>query len=112
MTAGIAAITVAGSGAELHQLASWLRTEDELRDRVRVTERSVAGDAVVVMVSSRSAGTLCRSLFGWLRKRRGDEAVWLKVKRSGAVEELDVDCGTGSDVDEVLESVRGFLDQD
>ena len=37
--------------------------------------------------------------------------VWLKVKRSGAVEELDLDCGTGSDADAVLASVRGFLDQ-
>ncbi|HWD01079.1 MAG TPA: hypothetical protein VG674_01245 [Amycolatopsis sp.] len=112
MTAGIAAITVAGSGDELHQLASWLRTEDELRDRVRVAEDFVAGNAVVVMVSSRSAGPLCRSLFGWLRIRRDARAVSLKVKRSGAVEELDLDCGFGSDVDDVLDSVRGFLDQD
>ncbi|MGW4482651.1 effector-associated constant component EACC1 [Amycolatopsis sp. NPDC004368] len=112
MTAGIAAITVAGSEAELHQLASWLRSEDELRDRVRLSERSVAGDAVVVMVSSRSVATLCRSLFGWLRKGGGDERVQLKLKRSGAVEELDVDWGSGSDVDAVLASVRGFLDQD
>ncbi|WIX80680.1 hypothetical protein QRX50_07905 [Amycolatopsis carbonis] len=116
MTAGIAAITVAGSDDELHQLASWLRSEDELRDRVRLAERPVsddaARDAVVVLVSSRSAGTLCRSLFGWLRKGRGDERVLLKLKRSGAVEELDVDCGSSSDVDAVLASVRGFLDQD
>jgi phosphoribosyl-AMP cyclohydrolase len=113
VTAGIAAITVGGSGDELQQLASWLRTEDELKDRVRLSERSVAadGDVMVVLVSSRSVATLCQSLFGWVRRRRGDQRVWLKVKRSGAVEELDLDCGTGSDADAVLASVRGFLDQ-
>ncbi|WP_033291480.1 effector-associated constant component EACC1 [Amycolatopsis jejuensis] len=109
MTAGIAAITVDGSADELQHLASWLGAEDELAGRVRLAGPE---SGVVVMVSSRSAGTFCRSLFGWLRRRYDGPPVSLTVKRSGAVEELDVDCGRGSDVDQVLASVRGFLDQD
>ncbi|MDT8910415.1 hypothetical protein [Amycolatopsis sp. PS_44_ISF1] len=61
--------------------------------------------------AARARGEPCRSLFGWLRRRRGDQQVWLKVKRSGAVEELDLDCGAGSDADVVLARVRDFLDQ-
>ncbi|MGW4395478.1 effector-associated constant component EACC1 [Amycolatopsis nivea] len=109
MTAGIAAITVDGSADEVQHLVSWLGAEDELAGRVRLAG---PGSGVVVMVSSRSAGTFCRSLFGWLHRQRDGRRVSLTVKRSGAVEELDVDCGGGHDVDEVLASVRSFLDQD
>ncbi|WP_020663538.1 effector-associated constant component EACC1 [Amycolatopsis benzoatilytica] len=107
MTAGIAAITVDGSEDELRQLATWLGAEDELAGRVRL---GGPDSGLVVMVSSRSAGTFCRSLFGWLRGQRAGRQVSLTVKRSGAVEELDVECG-GRDVDEVATSVRDFLDR-
>ncbi|GAA3535204.1 hypothetical protein GCM10022222_18510 [Amycolatopsis ultiminotia] len=111
MTAGIAAITVDGSVDELRHLASWLGAEDELAGRVRLSEEAgPAGDTVVVVLSSGSVGTLCRSLFGWLRRRCEERRVSLTVKRSGAVEELDLDCGAGTDADEVLTSVRTFLD--
>ncbi|MFF0144473.1 MULTISPECIES: effector-associated constant component EACC1 [Amycolatopsis] len=109
MTAGIAAITVDGSADEVVHLAGWLGAEDELAGRVRLSEMTGAAvGTVVVLLSSRSVGVLCRSLFGWLR---GDRRVSLTVKRSGAVEELDLDCGAGSDADEVLASVREFLDR-
>ncbi|MBB4687184.1 effector-associated constant component EACC1 [Amycolatopsis jiangsuensis] len=112
MPAGIAAITVDGSADEVRQLASWLDAEDELAGFVRLAEMTgPAGDSVVVVLSSRSVGTLCRSLFGWLRRLRDERRVSLTVKRSGAVEELDLDCGAGSDADEVLASVRAFLEQ-
>ncbi|WP_410587419.1 effector-associated constant component EACC1 [Amycolatopsis sp. lyj-23] len=104
MTAGIVAITVPNSGDELPELAAWLRGEAELRGRVQVF------DAVVVGVSSTSAGVFCRSLFAWLT--RGREArVSLKVKRSGAAEELELDCGAASDAEQVLGAVQGFLDK-
>ncbi len=103
MTAGIVAITVPNSDGELRDLAAWLRGEDELRGRVQLF------DAVLVGVTSNSAGVFCRSLFGWLR--RCQSGVSLKVKRSGAAEELDIDCGAGSDAEQVLGAVQGFLDQ-
>jgi hypothetical protein len=103
VTAGIVAITVPNSEGELPELAAWLRGEDELRGRVQVF------DAVVVGVSSNSAAAFCRSLFAWLT--RGAGSVSLKVKRSGAAEELQLDCGAASDADQVLGAVRGFLDK-
>ena len=104
MTAGIVAITVPNSDGELPELAAWLRGEDELRGRVQVF------DAVVVGVSSTSAGVFCRSLFAWLTRGR-EGRVSLKVKRSGAAEELELDFGAASDADQVLGAVQGFLDQ-
>ncbi|MEU4251096.1 hypothetical protein AB0F15_27175 [Amycolatopsis sp. NPDC026612] len=104
MTAGIVAITVPNSADELPALAAWLRGEDELRGRVQVF------DAVVVGVSSNSAGVFCRSLFGWLTRGR-ESRVSLKVKRSGAAEELQLDFGTASDAEQVLGAVQGFLDK-
>jgi hypothetical protein len=103
VTAGIVAITVPGSDGELPELADWLRGEDALRGRVQVF------DAVVVGVSSNSAGVFCSSLFAWLR--RCQARVSLKVKRSGAAEELELDCGAASDAEQVLGVVQGFLDQ-
>ncbi len=104
MTAGIVAITVPNSDGELPELADWLRGEAELRGRVQVF------DAVVVGVSSSSAGVFCRSLFAWLTRGR-ESRVSLKVKRSGAAEELELDFGAASDADQVLGAVQGFLDK-
>jgi hypothetical protein len=104
VTAGIVAITVPSSGGELPELADWLRGEDELRGRVQVF------DAVVVGVSSTSADVFCRSLFAWLGRFR-ETRVSLKVKRSGAAEELELDFGAASDAAQVLGAVQGFLDQ-
>ncbi|MDT7798658.1 MAG: hypothetical protein QOI78_2091 [Actinomycetota bacterium] len=103
MTAGIVAITVPNSDGELRDLAAWLRGEDELRGRVQLF------DAVVVGVTSTSAVVFCRSLFAWLR--RCQARVSLKIKRSGAAEELEIDCGAGSDAEQVLGAVQGFLDK-
>ncbi|WP_410637761.1 effector-associated constant component EACC1 [Amycolatopsis sp. lyj-346] len=104
MTAGIVAITVPNSAGELPELAAWLRGEDELRGRVQVF------DAVVVGVSSSSADVFCRSLFAWLMRCR-EARVSLKVKRSGAAEELELDFGAASNADQVLVAVQGFLDK-
>jgi hypothetical protein len=104
VTAGIVAITAPDSAGDLPELAAWLREEDELRGRVQLF------DAVVVGVTSNSAAVFCRSLFGWLLRGRGAH-VFLKIKRSGAAEELELDCGAASDADQVLGAVRGFLDK-
>ena len=104
MTAGIVAITVPDSDGELPDLAAWLRGEDALRGRVQLF------DAVVVGVTSNSADIFCRSLFAWLRGCR-ESRVSLKVKRSGAAEELELDFGATSDADQVLGAVQGFLDR-
>ena len=86
MTAGIVAITVPDSDGDLPDLAAWLRGEDALRGRVQVF------DAVVVGVSSNSAGVFCRSLFAWLK--RGARSVSLKVKLA-RLTLLTVACGAG-----------------
>ncbi|MCU1685645.1 MAG: hypothetical protein JWQ81_6384 [Amycolatopsis sp.] len=119
MTSGIVAITVPGSGDELRQLAAWLRDEDELRGRVQLAEIPVqAGqfggvvDSVVVAVTSRSATVFCTSLFGWLGRRKETQKLSLKIKRSGTIEELDLSCGSMSDNEDVLASVRQFLDEE
>lgn len=104
MTAGIVAITVPDSDGELPELAAWLRGEDELRGRVQLF------DVVVVGVTSNSAGVFTRSLFGWLQLCR-EARVSLKVKRSGAAEELELDFGAASDAEQVLGAVQGFLDK-
>jgi hypothetical protein len=104
VTAGIVAITGPDSDGELRDLAAWLRGEDELRGRVQLF------DAVVVGVTSNSAGVFCRSLFAWLRRYR-EGRVSLKIKRSGAAEELELDCGPASDAEQVLGAVQGFLDK-
>lgn len=105
MTAGIVAITSGpGTDGELKELAAWLRGEDELRGRVQLF------DAVVVGVTSNSAAVFCRSLFAWLRRGR-EPHVSLKIKRSGAAEELELDCGAASDAEQVLGAVQHFLDK-
>lgn len=116
MTSGIVAITVPGSSDELRQLAAWLRDEDELRGRVRLAEGTIqAGqlggvlDSVVVAVTSGSAATFCTSLFGWLGRREEAQKVSLKIKRSGDVGELELDCGSPADAPQILTSVRRFL---
>jgi hypothetical protein len=119
VTSGIVAITVPGSGDELRQLAAWLRDEDELRGRVRLAEGTMrAGqrggvlDSVVVAVTSGSATTFCTSLFGWLGRRKETQQVSLKIKRSGDIEELELDCDSPADAQQVLTSVRHFLNDD
>ncbi len=103
MTAGIVAITVPGADGG-RELAAWLRDEEELRGRVQLL------DAVVVGVTSKSAAAFCRALFGWLRRGR-ESRVSMMIKRSGAAEELQLDCGAASDADQILDEVRGFLDR-
>jgi len=117
VTSGIVAITVPGSGEELRQLAAWLSDEDELRSRVRLTEGTArAGqlggvlDSVVVGVTSRSAATFCTSLFGWIGRRKEAQKVSLKIKRSGDIGELELDCGSAADAPAILASVTHFLD--
>ena len=116
VTSGIVAITVPGSDDELRQLAAWLRDEDELRGRVQLAEIPIqAGqmggvlDSVVVAVTSSSATAFCTSLFGWLTRRKEAQKVSLKIKRSGATEELELSCGSASDTADVLVSMRQFL---
>jgi hypothetical protein len=115
VTSGIVAISVAGAGDELRQLAAWLRDEDELRGRVRLAEASPLagiGDSVVVAVTSGSAETFCTSLFAWLGGREEAEKVSLKIKRSGNTGELELDCRSAADSQQIFASVRNFLDAD
>jgi len=115
VTSGIVAISVAGAGDELRQLAAWLRDEDELRGRVRLAEvspRAGIDDSVVVAVTSGSAETFCTSLFAWLGGREEAEKVSLRIKRSGNTDELELDCGTAADAQDVLTAVQNFLDAD
>ena len=64
---------------------------------------------IVAITGPDSEGEL-RELAAWLRRCR-EARVSLKVKRSGAAEELELDCGPASDAEQVLGAVRGFLDK-
>jgi hypothetical protein len=105
------------SDRELGNLAGWLRGEDDLRGRVTVTEKPIGPgqmggvlDAVVVVVTSGTAASLCTSLFGWLGRRSEDSNVSLKIKNETTGQELSLDCGSATDVTEVLGAVQSFLD--
>lgn len=117
MTSGIVAITMSESGDELCRLAAWLREEDEFRGRVQLTDGPPqpgrlggAVDSVVVGVTSGTATAFCTSFFGWLSRRKNTGKVSLKIKRSGDTQELDLACASAADTQDVLVSVRQFLD--
>jgi hypothetical protein len=114
---GTVAIRIGESERELGNLAGWLRGEDDLRGRVTVTEKPIVTgqmggvlDAVVVVVTSGTAASLCTSLFNWLGRRREVSKVSLKVKNEKTGEELSLDCGSATDATEMLDTVRAFLD--
>ncbi|WP_370945889.1 hypothetical protein AB5J62_43485 [Amycolatopsis sp. cg5] len=114
----VAALSVDGDDDEqLRQLAAWLRDEDELRGRVKVTGPAIdvgqmggVADSIVVVVTSGSAATLCRSVFDWLARRREVQKVSLKVKNEESGTELELDCGSATDAETVLQAVCEFLE--
>lgn len=67
-------------------------------------------DSIMVVVTSGSAATLCKSLFDWLGRRREVQKVSLKVKNEESGTELKLDCGSATDAETVLKAVREFLD--
>ena len=117
MTQDSARITVDGGSGELVRLSQWLRSEDELRGRVRLAERAVedsamggAFDAVTIAVSSGGAVTvLVKSLFAWLSLRDKPAAMKVRLTRSNG-DTAEVELAGGQDQQAVLAKVITFFD--
>lgn len=114
MTQGIVQVKIDETSDELRLLAQWLRSEDELRGRVRLTNRPIqvgdmgaALDAVVIAVSGGGAATVfVKSLFAWLSQRQKNMSIRLRLIRpEGQEAELDLTGIRDSEavVDKVLE---------
>jgi hypothetical protein len=116
MTQGIVQVKIVELTDELRSLAQWLRSEDELRGRVRLANRPVqvgdmgaALDAVVIAVSGGGAATIfVQSLFAWLSQRQKNMSVRLRLVRpDGQDAELDL---TGiRDPEAVIDKVLKFF---
>jgi hypothetical protein len=107
---------VDGTDEELRSLASWLRDEDDLRGRVRLSTAPIqeghmggALDAIVVILTSSTVGTVVTSVKDWLVARRTADKVTLKLS-SGTGRELELTCGSSGDAQAVLDSARKFLE--
>ncbi|ONI70631.1 hypothetical protein ALI144C_49340 [Actinosynnema sp. ALI-1.44] len=110
-----ASITVDGTEDDLRALGNWLRDEDDLRGRVRLDSAPIEEgqmgavlDAVVVVLTSATAGTLIRSVKDWLIATRNAKKVTLKLtSKDGGKLELSV--GSAEDAEAALDAARKFL---
>jgi hypothetical protein len=116
LTSGTISITLPDAGEELRRLGSWLADEEELRGRVQSADAPIRPgemgsvlDAVVVVVTSGTATTLCTSLFGFLTRSREAKKVTLKVKNATGAE-LELVCGTADDYREIAGTLQRFLE--
>jgi hypothetical protein len=117
VTAGTAFITVDGTEEELRSLANWLRDEEDLRGRVRLSDAPIqeghmggALDAIVAILTSTTVTTLITSLKDWSLAKRAAGNVTLKLK-SGSGRELELTCGSATDTQVVLDSARKFIEE-
>ncbi|GAB3497087.1 hypothetical protein GCM10027521_47370 [Amycolatopsis cihanbeyliensis] len=112
-------VRLAGSAEELRRLAAWLRDEDDLRGRVRLQQRptepgemgSLADVLVVVLASGGVVNTTVKSVFAWLRHRRDAQQVSLIVRCGDTGEELDLQCGSANDAEQLVDRATRFLDR-
>jgi hypothetical protein len=104
-----------GSDDDVRQLAGWLRDEEELRGRVTLAQSPVrpgemggVTDAVVVAMTSGTAGVVVTSLFTWLSRRREAERVSVTVE-SGTGEKAVITCGSADDAARLLQVCHDTL---
>nr|WP_157527999.1 hypothetical protein [Kibdelosporangium sp. MJ126-NF4] len=110
-----ASITVDGTDDDLRSLANWLRDEDELRGRVKLESAPIEEeqmgpvlDAVVVILTSATAGTLIRSVKDWLIANRNAKKVTLKLtSKDGG--KLELSCGSADEAETAMQAARKFL---
>jgi hypothetical protein len=108
-------VAIGGTEEDLRSLAKWLRDEDALRGRVSLADRPIAVgemggvlDAVVVVLTSSTAGQLVSSVFGWLGRRREAASVVLKARNARGAE-IELKCGSAADAGTVIADLRSFL---
>jgi hypothetical protein len=116
MKSGKVAFGLGGGSDEIRSLASWLRDDDDVRGQVTVSQSPPASghmggalEAVVVVLTSGTASAVFTALFDWLKHKRESRKVSVKV-HDGSGRELEVSCGSSDDLNEVIGSVRAFLD--
>jgi hypothetical protein len=110
-------VTVDGGSDELVRLSQWLRSEDELRGRVRLAARpaedSAMGGAfefITVAVSSGGAVTvLVKSLFSWLSLRDKPTTMKVRFTRSNG-DTAEVELDGGQDHRAVLAKLMALFD--
>jgi hypothetical protein len=108
---------VDGTDEELRSLANWLRDEDDLRGRVRLSaapiqEGHMGGtvDAIAMVLTSGTASVAIKSVMNWLTAKRAAEKVVLKLE-SAAGRQLQLTCGSSADPQAVLDSAREFFEE-
>ncbi len=119
MERGVAHVRLDDAPHGLRSLAQWLRSESELRGRVRLTEHSIepgdmggALDAVAIALGSGGAATIfVRSLFTWLSQRQVGTSVRIQLKRPDGTE-TTLDLAAVHDPDAVVDKVLNFLATD
>lgn len=117
MAAMTVSITLDGADEKLRSLANWLRDEDDLRGRVRVSRAPIpdehmgaALDAIVVILTSATMGTMFTSVKDWLVAKGAAEKVTLTL-RSETGREIDLTCSSAADVETLLGSAREFFQE-
>ena len=116
MAPGQIEISSSNSQEDLHDLAAWLRSEDELRGRVQMAVQPIATghmggivDAVSVAVASGGAITvLAQSLFAWLSTRQGALRTKLTLKTESG-REVVVDLSSAASPQAVLDTIVNFF---
>jgi hypothetical protein len=114
---GTVSIAIDGSDDELRSLANWLRDEDDLRGRVSsenepIQEGRMGGalESIVVILSSATTATVFSSVKDWLVAKKSAGKITMKIS-SGNGRELELSCGSTTDMDTALESARKFLNE-
>jgi hypothetical protein len=117
MAAMTVSIMLDGADEKLRSLANWLRDEDDLRGRVRVSPAPIpegrmggAVDAIVVVLTSATVGTMVTSVKDWLVAKRIAEKVTFTL-RSETGREIDLTCGSATDAETLLGSAREFFQE-
>lgn len=117
MTAGNATVSVDGTEDDLRALANWLRDEEDLRGRVKLESAPIEDghmgpvlDAVVVVLTSATAGTLIRAVKDFLIASRNAKKVMLKLTAQDG-RKLELTCGSAEEADAAMDAARKFLGQ-
>ncbi|CAM3503848.1 hypothetical protein KIPE111705_11540 [Kibdelosporangium persicum] len=115
MTAGSASISVDGTEDDLRALANWLRDEDDLRGRVKLSSLPIEEghmgpvlDAIVVVLTSTTATALIRAVRDWAIARGNAKKVTLKLT-VGDGRKLELTCGSADEAEAAIDAARRFL---
>jgi hypothetical protein len=99
MSQGTAEIRIHDSSPGVQDLVAWLRREESLRGKVRLSETTIrpgdmgaiSGAVTVALGSGGAIAVLIQSLFGWVRHRQRNGRAHLTIRsEDGRTMELDV----------------------